>query len=339
MIQNNTENITVYLMENLKNNKIYIGCTSQGIKAIKFHHKSNGRKISKRNSPIDKGMKKYGFCNFRYSIIGEFQSLEDAYKTKEACIKESKAMNPKYGYNCTTGRLDKFKMNKETKLKLSNASIGKTMPESFIKFMSERVGEKHPAFGIKRSKEVRENMKLGQLNSDYVQTEEVKNRKSETMKRRWKEPAVIEKMKNRKRGMVTEETRRKLSIASSGKNNAMYGIRGESHHFFGKQHDNNTKNKISKKNKIHALKRKEKKLELLKGRTEKECIKCKEIKPLNMYGKNSNSLDKLSYLCKECERKRSIAKYYKYKSPNKVRNRHGYLIKDILEGKMKTKGE
>ena len=67
-------------------------------------------------------------------------------------------------------------------------NIGKTMPESFIKFMKERVGEKHPMFGKKHSKEVRENMRLGQLNSDFVQTDEMKKRKSETMKKHWKNP-------------------------------------------------------------------------------------------------------------------------------------------------------
>ena len=286
----------VYQTTNLKNDKIYIGSTIVGLKQTKFFHKSSAN-IGK-SRPIYQAIKKHGFYNFIYNEIGEFQSQDEAYEFKEACIVEFNSMNPKYGYNCTTGSLHKgYKMNKETKARLSEAFKGKKMPESFVKYMKERVS---PIIGYKHTKEARENMKLGQLNSDYVQTDEIKKRKSETMKRRWKEPAVIEKMKNRKRGVITEETRKKLSIASSGKNNAMYGVRGKDHHMYGTTISKEQINLMQKGQEKYREKRRKEAL----ARTEKKCNKCDKMLNLNMFYKNKKTLDGTDYHCKSCDKKR-----------------------------------
>ena len=114
--------IIVYQITNLKNNKIYIGSTTRGIKFTKHSHKSASTTVSHRNKdgdlrPIYKAIKKYGFHNFMYNTMAEFESKKDAYEFKEACVTEFKAMNPKYGYNCTTGRLDAYTMNKKTREK------------------------------------------------------------------------------------------------------------------------------------------------------------------------------------------------------------------------------
>tara|TARA_Y100001973_G_C5181396_1_gene325145 strand:+ start:797 stop:1699 length:903 start_codon:yes stop_codon:yes gene_type:complete len=290
----------VYQATNLKNDKIYIGSTTVGLKKTKFFHKSCADRGESR--PIYMAIKKHGFYNFIYNAIGEFQSKSAAYEFKEACIIELNAMNPKYGYNCTTGRLDKFKMNKETREKISEIQTGKTMPESFVKFMKERVS---PLIGYKHTQEAKKNMRLGQLNSDFVKTDEMKKRQSETMKKRWKEPDVIEKMKNRKRGKVTEETRKKLSIANSGKNNAMYGVKGKDHHLYGTTISKKQINLMQKGQEKYREKRRKEAL----ARTEKKCNKCKEIKPLDMFYKSKKNLDGLDYHCRDCEKLRK-KKYY-----------------------------
>ena len=130
----------VYQTTNLKNDKIYIGYTTMGLKQTKFSHKSCANRGDSR--PIYEAIKKHGFYNFIQTAIEEFQSQDEAYEFKEACIMEFNSMNPKYGYNCTTGSLYKgYKMNKETKARLSEAFKGKKMPESYVRFMKERIGK------------------------------------------------------------------------------------------------------------------------------------------------------------------------------------------------------
>ena len=225
----------VYQATNLINNKRYICVTSRTLNHAIWSHRTKARAFERRmklkptakvgKTPFHRALVRYGEHNFSYSLVESFSSKEDAYSYKERLIKEWNTTNPDFGYNCTTGGLESYSMTPESIERMSIAGTGKTMPESYVKLMKARVGELNPFFGIKHSKEVKENMRQGQLNSDYVQSEETKRQKSETMKKRWQEPDVIEKMANRKRGKITDETRRKLSIASSGKNNAMYGKR------------------------------------------------------------------------------------------------------------------
>ncbi len=298
----------IYEITNIKNNKMYIGSTSVGIKYTKQSHKSFSDRGHSR--PLYDAMKKHGFYNFIYSIAGDFDSKEDAYKFKEAFILEFNTMNPEYGYNCTTGSLNKgYKMNKQTKEKISKSHTGKTMPESWKIWMKNQIKNnpnKYKSFkkGYKHTEEARANMRLGQKNSDYVQTEEIKKRKSVTMKKRWTEPETIERMKNRVRSPITEETRKKMSIAQSGKNNAMYGVTGKDHWAFGKKICKEHYNKLSiGRKKYYENKRKEK-LEEIKDRTEKKCNKCNQILSLSMFYKSKSNLDGLDYYCKDCDKKR-----------------------------------
>ena len=137
--------VIVYQVTNLKNNKIYIGSTTRGLKLTKCFHKSASIKDSHRNKdgdsrPIYKAIKKYGFYNFMYNTMAEFESKKDAYEFKEVCVVEFNAMNPKYGYNCTTGSLNKgYKFNQETRGKMSESMKGKKMPESWKLWLKTQV--------------------------------------------------------------------------------------------------------------------------------------------------------------------------------------------------------
>ena len=115
-------------------------------------------------------------------------------------------------------------------------------------------------------------------------------------------------MKNRKRGVVTEETRKKLSIASSGKNNAMYGVRGKDHPGYGKPLTQEHKNKIIATKKINNAKKMKERLEAIKNRTEKKCSGCNKIKTLDMFYINRANLDGLGYICKKCDNKNRKAR-------------------------------
>ena len=331
----------VYKVTNCVNNKVYICVSGYSInhaKSCKISEAmSKPRKMKLKDaytgkSPFSKAILRYGEHNFKFELLHSRVSKKRAYDLKKKYIKEYDAMNPKYGYNCTTGGLESFKHAEHVKDRLTVAHTGKKQPDSYVEFMKARVGELHPCFGIKHSKQSRENMRKGQLNSNYVQSEETKKRKSETMKRRWQEPEVIKKMAKRKRGEVTEETRKKLSKASSGKNNAMYGKTGALNPNYGKSTPQWHKDIISKKNKEHAKKRRELLIKKYSQRTEKKCTQCGKVKSVNDFYKSyNNGIDPITARCKPCEKIRTREKYYRLRSPNKVKNRYGKLIKDIIK--------
>ena len=332
----------VYKVTNCINNKVYF-CVSNttfdnavSIRLSRARAKPTKMKLKdayKGKDPFSKAILRYGEHNFKFDLLHSRVSKKKAYDLKKKYIKEYDAMNPKYGYNCTTGGLESFKNANHVIDRLTVAHTGKKQPDSYVKLMKARVGELNPCFGIKHSKQSRENMRKGQLNSNYVQSEETKKRKSETMKRRWQEPEVIKKMAKRKRGEVTEETRKKLSKASSGKNNAMYGKTGALNPNYGKSTPQWHKDIISKKNKEYAKKRRELLIKKYKNRTEKKCIKCKKVKVVSEFNKSYSGIDPIIGTCKPCEKNRQREKYYRLRSPNKVKNRYGELIKDIIKEK------
>tara|TARA_R110000824_G_scaffold7471_1_gene33365 strand:- start:960 stop:1658 length:699 start_codon:yes stop_codon:yes gene_type:complete len=224
----------VFSVTNLINNKIYFGLTDYSLEhresCLVAQAMAKPRKMKLKDaytgrSPISKAILKYGRQNFTFKTLHSEISRKEAHKIKKGYIKKYNTMNIEYGYNCTNGGDKSFKLAKHSKDRMSVSATGKTMPQSFVDTMKKRVGELHPTFGYKHTKKARKNMRQGQLDSSYVKTDEHKKKTSETMKRRWQEPEIIAKMAKRTRPPITEETRKKMSRASSGKNNGMYGRR------------------------------------------------------------------------------------------------------------------
>ena len=304
----------VFMVKNLINNKVYFSVTSaktlnDRISVMISESLSKSKKMKLKDgymgkTPMQKAIMKYGKHNFQFHMLHSKISKEKAYSLKEKYIKEHDAMNPEYGYNCTTGGSDSFKNAPHVIERQTEAQTGKKMPDSYVELMKARIGKLHPSFGFKHSKEVRAKMSQAQKDSNYIQTEESKKRKSETMKKRWQEPETIAKMANRKRGVVTEETRRKLRKTSGGENNGMYGRKGKLSPQYGIHRTEEEKKNISKKNKEHARKRRLILIEKYKNRTEKKCKHCDIIKPLNMFYKTKKTLDGYIGHCKPCEAKR-----------------------------------
>ena len=330
----------VYKVTNCINDKVYICVSNYSIEQAKSVKISRARSKPKKmklkdayksKSPFDRAILRHGEYNFKFETLHMNVSKKKAYKLKIQYIKDYNAMNPEYGYNCTTGGIESFNHADHVIDRLIVAHTGKTMPESFVNIMKARVGELHPAFGFKHSKEVRARMSQAQKDSDYVQSEETKKRKSETMKKRWQEPEIIAKMAKRERGEVTEETRRKLSKANSGKNNAMYGRTGALNPNYGKKMSDEQKQKLIEGGKKYKAKKREELVEKYKNRTEKKCIKCKKVKAVSEFDKSYSGIDPIIGKCKPCEKNRAREKYYRLRSPNKTRNRFGKLIKDVIK--------
>ena len=239
----------LYKTTNFKNNKVYFSISSKRINIWFSVQKSVARMKRKKmklkdgrisKSPFHKALVKYGEWNFGTEIIDRNLSKTDAYKLKEQLIKEYNANNPKYGYNCTTGG-ESFKHNQEVIERISKGHSGKIMPESFVRMMKEKVGEKHPCYGYKHSDEAKENMRQGQLNSDYIESEESKKRKSEAMKRHWKNPTeqMLKDGYNRKHQIGSRDIRGKKNPmygkGMKGKDNPMYGRTGKLHPLYGRK--------------------------------------------------------------------------------------------------------
>ena len=169
----------IYKATNIQNDKVYFSITSKRLNDAISIQKSRARMQAKKmkfknayksKNPFHNALNKYGEHNFYYQIIDKNLGKKDAYKLKEKLIKEYKANNPKYGYNCTTGGYY-FKNNKETIEKISESNKGKKLPQYMVDMLKQRVGEKHPCYGYKHTEEAKRNMSEGQKNSDYVQTQ------------------------------------------------------------------------------------------------------------------------------------------------------------------------
>jgi len=137
----------VYKHTNKKNNKSYIGITSQEAKK----RWQNGNKY-KNNKYFWNAIKKYGWDNFDHEIIFEDVSKNDALKKEEELIAVNKSSEKDYGYNLTLGGELNIP-NKETLKKLSESHKGKHHNGTFKKGMIPKTK------GTKRPKEVIEKMK------------------------------------------------------------------------------------------------------------------------------------------------------------------------------------
>ena len=332
----------VYKVTNCLNDKVYIcvsGRTLNDAVSIRISRaRAKPRKMKLKDAytgkdPFSKAILRHGEHNFKFETLHMNVSQKKAYKLKKQYIKEYNAMNPEYGYNCTTGGMESFKNAPHVIERQAEANTGKTMPESFVKIMKERVGELHPHFGVARSKQARENMRQGQLNSDYIQTEESKKRTSETMKGRWREPTeqMLKDAYNKKHQIGSRDIR--------GEKNPMYGkgLKGKDNGMYGKPSWNigipmteENKQKLQEGREKHREKVNKELVEKYKNRTEKKCTKCGEVRPVNEFDKSYNSIDPIIAKCKPCERIRSREKYYRLSSPNKTKNRYGKLIADII---------
>ncbi len=118
----------IYIIQNIINNKIYIGQTNNLQQRWSDHKKPS---LWKRNkSHLYSAMKKYGVENFIISKLAEFTSndkaetLSWANYIEEFLIGFLNARNKHIGYNIMNGG-DNRQMSQETKNKIRKSNIGK----------------------------------------------------------------------------------------------------------------------------------------------------------------------------------------------------------------------
>ena len=228
----------IYIIENIINGKVYVGSTIN-IKKRWYAHKTTLNHNCHDNSFLQNAWNKYGETNFSFIILEEVV-VEKLLEREQYYINLYDACNRNCGYNLmpTAGNNLGYKHTEETKLKISNINKGKILseetknnmkiaatkkdksyyskPERIIKISNANLGKKHSdetkkklskiRTGIKLSEETKK--KIGKSNTGKIFTNERKMKISKALKGN----------QNGVGRIVTEETRKNISISHIGIN-------------------------------------------------------------------------------------------------------------------------
>lgn len=159
----------IYMLENIKNGKKYIGQTTKKVKDRVSHHYNHP------SSPmIHNAMKTYGKVNFKITILCKCTTREELDEMEKYYISYYNTTNDEFGYNILPGGRSSYggwKQTQKTKAKLSKLTSGKNNPfygRTHTQEAKDRIskankgrlmGEKNPMYGSTHSPEVKYNMK------------------------------------------------------------------------------------------------------------------------------------------------------------------------------------
>lgn len=182
----------IYKIENMINNKVYIG---QTIHKIKSRYRTHLRcAINKKPHPLYNSMNHYGIDSFKLSEVEHCNSMEELNLREIHWMEFFNSQDRKFGYNLNSGGFNGLPCE-ETKRKLSIANKGKKLTEEHKR-------------------------KIGVANKKKM-TPERRKEISESLMGHFVSKETIEKIaKTRKEKGVfkhTEETKRKISVAGIGR--------------------------------------------------------------------------------------------------------------------------
>lgn len=129
----------VYCATNIISGKKYIGITKQKLSDRKKRHRYVAKKLKKH--PFYDAWRKYGKENFKWEVLRECDSVEEASLLEEHYIKEINTISPN-GYNLLEGKIIPPNMkgiskSEEHKKKISEANKGKSKSEETKKKISD----------------------------------------------------------------------------------------------------------------------------------------------------------------------------------------------------------
>lgn len=159
----------IYMLENVKNGKKYIGQTTKRIRDRLAHH------YNRSDSPkIHNALRKYKKDGFKVVVLCECATKEELDKMEEHYINYYNTTDDKFGYNILPGGHGTYggwKQTQEVKNKLSKRMSGKNNPfygkshtqETKDKISKNRkdkcLGKDNPMYGKTHSPEVKHKMK------------------------------------------------------------------------------------------------------------------------------------------------------------------------------------
>lgn len=147
----------IYKIQNLVNNKVYIGQSCQKTKSRLYEHKLDLKKNIHHNPHLQRAWNKYGEKNFSFDVITKAKSLKELNKLEVFYIQKYNSLNKQFGYNIRSGG-DNSKLSEETKRKISKSKKGIPVhtPESINKIKKFLTGRKHSLKSrIKRSEKLK----------------------------------------------------------------------------------------------------------------------------------------------------------------------------------------
>lgn len=112
----------IYKITNLVNNKVYIGKTIQGIKARWYGHLKKAK--TGQGHYLHSAIRKYGPQNFKIEEVCKCYSPEELNEQEIYWISFYHSMNPKLGYNLTSG--GEINPMEEEQVKIKHDSIMKS---------------------------------------------------------------------------------------------------------------------------------------------------------------------------------------------------------------------
>ena len=184
----------IYKATNLANGKIYIGQTTQKLKARKQAHAYRTKKGDRR-SAFQIALLEHGFDSFQWEQIDTADTAEELNQIEKYWIAHYKADDPAHGYNLQSGGFG-AKHTAETKQKLRELQTGKKynpMSEKGKRNISEaRKGKSSGMKGKHHSAETREKIRENMKGKNTWQkgkkhSEETLRKMRESQKRRWEQ--------------------------------------------------------------------------------------------------------------------------------------------------------
>jgi group I intron endonuclease len=155
--------MTIYLIRNKLNGKLYIGQTERSIdeRWSRDLHYARGNHL-----PLYRAIKKYGVENFEVLQIAVADDQAQADRLEQAFIMAAGTMAPR-GYNLTRGGKHGawgHPLSEQAKAKLRAYRLGrKASPETRKKIGDVQRGEKNHNFGKKHTPEQREKLRQAAL--------------------------------------------------------------------------------------------------------------------------------------------------------------------------------
>lgn len=151
----------VYMIQNIKNNKLYIGSTVNYKKRVGAHLRGL-RGGYHDNRLLSDDFKHFGEENFKFRVLCETESTEERFEIEESIIRALKTYEN--GYNLTVDGRGKYIISEETREKMRKNTLGKNNPfygkkhneetrRRLSEIASKNTGEKNPFYGKKHKQE------------------------------------------------------------------------------------------------------------------------------------------------------------------------------------------